>query len=163
TWGAELNPAAVMLPKAESPDALGEVHERLNGVAVLPIIESAAGFAALSVLAGATGVLRLAIGHIDFMADTGVQCDEGEPELPAAPRSSSMAGWSTCRSCSRLDGRWRGPPRGPRTMNDARELPSFIDGYGSVRPWTGLELPPAVVTRAATRMCPANGGKDKVL
>jgi len=80
-WGAELNPAALMLPKAESPDALGEVHERLKGVAVLPIIESAAGFGALSVLAGAPGVLRLVIGHIDFMADTGLQCDEDEREL----------------------------------------------------------------------------------
>ena len=48
-------------------------------------------------------------------------------------------------------------------MNGPRELPGFIDGYGSVRAWTGLESPPAVVTRAATRVCPATGGKDKVL
>ena len=44
-------PAAVMLPKAESAQALSQVHERLGGVALLPLIESAAGFAALSELA----------------------------------------------------------------------------------------------------------------
>ncbi|WP_256353900.1 CoA ester lyase [Variovorax sp. dw_308] len=74
-------PAAVMVPKAESPQALAGVHARLDGIATLPIVESAAGYAALPSLAAAAGVLRLAIGHIDFMADTGIQCDDLETEL----------------------------------------------------------------------------------
>jgi citrate lyase subunit beta/citryl-CoA lyase len=74
-------PAAIMLPKSESPLAVARVFEALGGTAVLPIIESAAGFAALDTLAAATGVLRLVVGHIDFMVDTGLQCDESESEL----------------------------------------------------------------------------------
>ncbi|WP_213955255.1 CoA ester lyase [Variovorax sp. dw_954] len=74
-------PAAVMVPKAESPQVLAGVHARLDGIATLPIIESAAGYAALPSLAAAAGVLRVAVGHIDFMADTGIQCDDSESEL----------------------------------------------------------------------------------
>jgi len=74
-------PAAVMLPKAESAQALTRVHERLEGMAVLPIIESAAGLDALPALSAAKGVLRLVLGHIDFMADIGFTCEETESEL----------------------------------------------------------------------------------
>ncbi|MEJ8856128.1 CoA ester lyase [Variovorax robiniae] len=83
-WLKGLNPrpAAIMVPKAELLQALAAVHERLDGIATLPIIESAAGYAALPSLAAAPGVLRLAVGHIDFMADMGIQCgDEQESEL----------------------------------------------------------------------------------
>ena len=73
--------AAVMLPKAESAAAVEHINSRIRAAAVLPIIESAAGLAALSAIASARGVVRLAIGHIDFMADTGLQCDELESEL----------------------------------------------------------------------------------
>jgi len=45
----------------------------------------------------------------------------------------------------------------------ARELPGFVDGFGAVRPFTGLEPPPSVVTRAPTRVCPAVHGRDKLL
>ena len=73
--------AAVMVPKAESADALRQAHESLAGAAVLPLIESAAGYDALPRVAAAPGVLRLVLGHIDFMADTGLQCSEDEREL----------------------------------------------------------------------------------
>ncbi|MEY4139016.1 MAG: hypothetical protein RLZZ371_1198, partial [Pseudomonadota bacterium] len=53
--------------------ALEQVHQRLAGMATLPLIESAAGYAALPGLGAAAGVLRLVVGHIDFMADTGIQ------------------------------------------------------------------------------------------
>ncbi|HTN49556.1 MAG TPA: CoA ester lyase [Burkholderiaceae bacterium] len=72
--------AAVMLPKAESAAAIERMHDRLH-TGVLPLIESAAGLAAISTVAGARGVIRLVIGHMDFMADTGIQCDEAESEL----------------------------------------------------------------------------------
>lgn len=81
-WLAGLGaPAAVMVPKAESPEALAQVAARLPGTAILPLVESAAGYAAVDALAGAPQVLRLVVGHIDFMADTGLRCSEGEPEL----------------------------------------------------------------------------------
>jgi citrate lyase subunit alpha / citrate CoA-transferase len=46
---------------------------------------------------------------------------------------------------------------------NARELPSSIEGYGAVRAYTGIEPPPAVVNRAATRVCPATSASDKLL
>lgn len=42
-------------------------------------------------------------------------------------------------------------------------LPSHIDGYGPVRPFDGVAPPPAVVTRAATRLQPRVAGRDKLL
>ena len=45
----------------------------------------------------------------------------------------------------------------------AHLLPAFVEGYGAVRPYNGLELLPAAVTRAATRVCPAVHGRDKLL
>jgi citrate lyase subunit beta/citryl-CoA lyase len=81
--------AAVMVPKAESAEALRQAHEALSGVAVLPLVESAAGYDALHHIAAAPGVLRLALGHIDFMADTGLQCSDDEREL--APLRFAMA------------------------------------------------------------------------
>lgn len=81
--------AAVMVPKADSAAALGAVHRLLPQLAILPLIESAAGYAALDSLAQVDGVARLVLGHIDFMADTGMQCSAGEPEL--APLRFAMA------------------------------------------------------------------------
>jgi citrate lyase subunit beta/citryl-CoA lyase len=90
TWLARLQaPAAVMVPKAECAQTLERTHKLLNGVVTLPLIESAAGYAALPSLGGATGVLRLVVGHIDFMADTGLQCDDDEAEL--APLRFALA------------------------------------------------------------------------
>ncbi|WP_201492683.1 HpcH/HpaI aldolase/citrate lyase family protein [Rubrivivax sp. A210] len=81
-WLARLPPpAGVMLAKAESAQQLQAVAQALPGLAVLPLIESAAGFLALAEMAAAAGVLRLAVGHIDFMADTGLHCSEDEREL----------------------------------------------------------------------------------
>lgn len=71
----------VVLPKAESTSTLQRLHERLPRVALVPLIESAAGLDAVKAIAAAPGVLRLAVGHIDFMADLGFSCDENESEL----------------------------------------------------------------------------------
>jgi citrate lyase subunit beta / citryl-CoA lyase len=82
SWLVRLAPPfGVMVPKAEAAQSLACVHQKLNGAPVLPIIESAAGYAALPNLAAAAGIVRLAIGSIDFMADTGLQCDAAESEL----------------------------------------------------------------------------------
>lgn len=81
----------VMVPKAESVPALEQVHVALPSVPILPLIESAAGYVALLSIAGVDGVLRLAVGHIDFMADTGLQCSEGEPEMAPLRFAVAMA------------------------------------------------------------------------
>jgi citrate lyase subunit beta/citryl-CoA lyase len=74
-------PAGVMVAKAESADALAAVRRAAPGAALLPLIESAAGYAALPEIATAPGVMRLVVGHIDFMADTGLQCSDDQREL----------------------------------------------------------------------------------
>lgn len=73
--------AAVMVPKASSVDGLRHVHMELDGTPILPLIESAAGLRAIDEIAGAPGIARLALGHLDFMADTGIACDDQELEL----------------------------------------------------------------------------------
>jgi len=87
-WAADLDclqclagMAALMLPKAESADAVRKAHQDTGGVPILPLIESAAGYDAVKAIAAAPGCLRLVVGHIDFMADTGIGCGEDQAEL----------------------------------------------------------------------------------
>ncbi len=103
-WLARLpRPAGVMVPKVEAAATLTPVRAMLPGVAVLPLIESAAGWAALPQIASAAGVLRLVVGHIDFMADTGMQCARDEAEL--APLRFAIAMWTRIhRLASAVDG-----------------------------------------------------------
>jgi citrate lyase subunit beta/citryl-CoA lyase len=83
--------AAVMLPKAESFVDFERVRRSLADAAVIPLIETAAGLAAIDEVARAPGVVRLAIGHLDFMADTGMTWSEGEPELAPLRFAVSIA------------------------------------------------------------------------
>jgi citrate lyase subunit beta/citryl-CoA lyase len=71
--------AAVMLPKAECAETIAALRAA-GAKAVLPLIESAAGFAALDAIASAPGVQRLAFGSIDFQVDLGMR-DALEEEL----------------------------------------------------------------------------------
>lgn len=71
--------AGVMLPKAESAAQLAAV-QAAGARTLLPLIESAAGFAALDEIARAPGVQRLAFGSIDFQLDLGMR-DAQEDEL----------------------------------------------------------------------------------
>ena len=73
--------AGVMVPKCESAATLARVAEAWPGVPSLPIIESAAGYLALREIALAPQVGRLVIGHIDFLADTGMACSDDQREL----------------------------------------------------------------------------------
>ncbi len=70
--------AAVMLPKAESVVALSDWPA---GLGLMPLVETVAGLAATDVLAAAAGVLRLAVGNLDFQPDAGMACEADEPEL----------------------------------------------------------------------------------
>lgn len=74
--------AGVMLPKAEQVADLRQLAQAVGprGV-VVPLIESAAGLEAVSELAAAPQVLRLAFGNLDFQADLGLACDADEAEL----------------------------------------------------------------------------------
>lgn len=68
---ARLLPAAVLLPKAETVDAVASVVGGLPGVAVIAIIESALGLANARKIASAPGVVRLAFGSLDYCVDLG--------------------------------------------------------------------------------------------
>lgn len=74
--------AAVVLPKAEDPAVLAALHARRAGVALVPLVESAAGIAAARALAAAPGVERLAFGHIDFQVDLGLKDAHEDDLLP---------------------------------------------------------------------------------
>lgn len=74
--------AGVVLPKAERAADLSRLARAIGPQGVLvPLIESAAGLAAVDELAAASQVLRLAFGNLDFQADLGMACDAGEAEL----------------------------------------------------------------------------------
>jgi citrate lyase subunit beta/citryl-CoA lyase len=92
-WATHLHsPAAVMLPKAESAAPIERVHDALGGVP-----------AGLTAVAGARGVLRLFLGNIDFMADTGIVC--GAEEAEVAPLRFAIAlATRTFRLASPVDG-----------------------------------------------------------
>jgi citrate lyase subunit beta/citryl-CoA lyase len=96
---ASLQPAGVIVPKAESAEALEALYERVGEVPLIPTIESAVGFREIDALAQFTGTARLAFGHIDFQADLGMVPGPEQAELaPArfgivlASRAAGIAG-----------------------------------------------------------------------
>lgn len=88
TLSGDLN---VMVPKAHCPQALGQLHMHLPRAALVPLIETAQGYIALDTLAAVPGVSRLALGHLDFMADTGLRCSEDQSELTPLRFAMAMA------------------------------------------------------------------------
>lgn len=73
--------AGVVLSKAERVPALAALAAACPGAALLPLIESAEGAAALDALARAPQVLRLVLGHLDLQLDLGMACGPDEAEL----------------------------------------------------------------------------------
>jgi citrate lyase subunit beta/citryl-CoA lyase len=74
--------AGVVLPKLETVAELARVAAAAGpACALLPMLESAAGLAALDVLAASPGVTRLVFGNLDFQADLGMACGADEAEL----------------------------------------------------------------------------------
>lgn len=69
---AALRPAAVVLPKSETVEAVAAVAEATR-LPVVALIESAKGLARAREIAAATGVVRLAFGSIDYCADLGCE------------------------------------------------------------------------------------------
>lgn len=81
-WLEKIVPCpALVISKAESARDLTTVRNALPHSPLLPLIESAAGLHRLTEIAAHEAVVRLVVGHIDFMADTGIQCSEDESEL----------------------------------------------------------------------------------
>lgn len=78
--GAHAGVAAVMLPKAEQSHV--ERVMRAGARAVLPLVETAAAFPTLGLLAAAHGVERLVFGSLDLQVDLGMR-DAGEDDLVA--------------------------------------------------------------------------------
>jgi citrate lyase subunit beta/citryl-CoA lyase len=69
----------VMLPKAQDVPGLQRVTARLqDGQQVIPLVETVAGWFEAQALARVPGVLRLAFGSVDFMADSGIQGEGDE-------------------------------------------------------------------------------------
>ena len=72
----------VVLPTAEAPDLLHMLAAHTGTTCVLlPMVETAAGLAAIDALAGCPRVCRLVFGSLDFQADVGMACGPDEAEL----------------------------------------------------------------------------------
>jgi citrate lyase subunit beta/citryl-CoA lyase len=70
---ANLPPVAgVVLPKTETLEDVAAVSRRFPGMAVIALIETALGLAAIREIGRVDGVRRLAFGSIDFCADIGM-------------------------------------------------------------------------------------------
>lgn len=78
--------SAVMVPKAEDPADLAAVSDRLPGVPVIALVETAVGVDRSRDLAHAVGLGRLAFGSVDFALDIGAT----EDELPLLLARSSL-------------------------------------------------------------------------
>lgn len=70
--------AGIVLPKAEQLDDILQARSVGDSIAVLPLIETARGFANAGELARAPGVQRLMFGSIDFQLDLGINGDDDE-------------------------------------------------------------------------------------
>jgi citrate lyase subunit beta/citryl-CoA lyase len=87
---------AVMLPKAEGHDELVRVAAAAPAAALLPLIETARGMAALDTIARTARVQRLVFGSIDLQLDLGIDGDDDEllcfrSQLVLASRLSDLA------------------------------------------------------------------------
>ncbi|MBS0391749.1 MAG: CoA ester lyase [Proteobacteria bacterium] len=74
--------AGAVIPKAESAQTLQTVAQAVGSrAALVALVESVAGLAAIDALASAPQVARLAFGHLDFQVDAGMACGPDEAEL----------------------------------------------------------------------------------
>jgi citrate lyase subunit beta/citryl-CoA lyase len=64
-------PAAVLVPKADAPEALARIGTTMAGVPLIALIESARGVALCEAIAATPGVLALAFGPYDLAAELG--------------------------------------------------------------------------------------------
>lgn len=74
----ETGVAGVVLPKAEDPEHIRHIAERIGGAPILPLIETAQGMWRANELARCPGVQRLLFGSIDFQVDLGISGEDEE-------------------------------------------------------------------------------------
>jgi citrate lyase subunit beta/citryl-CoA lyase len=74
--------AGIVLPKAETREQIEAVLAQAHpGLSLLPIVETARGFANLAVLCAAPRVARILFGTLDFQIDLGIDGDGEELDL----------------------------------------------------------------------------------
>lgn len=88
--------AAVMVPKAEDSQALGELAAGRGGAPIIALVETALGLHHAHGLAAVPGVARLAFGAVDFALDTGCADDDvallhARSSLVVASRAAGVA------------------------------------------------------------------------
>ena len=81
----------VLLPKAEEASQVAAVLAAVPGSRVLALIESARGVARVEDVAGASGVMRLAFGTLDFALDMGMDIADDASGLAYAAGRIAIA------------------------------------------------------------------------
>ncbi len=94
------HPAAIVVPKASDPRELERIAAQLRGVAIIALIETAAGLAHCEDVAGASGVLALAFGPYDLAAELG---GESARDVMLPHRARMLVAARTC-GCWAIDG-----------------------------------------------------------
>ena len=75
----DLRALGVVVPKSETQDQLRHAASRMrSGAIVLPLVETARGYANIAELCTAPGVQRLVFGSIDFQLDLGITGEREE-------------------------------------------------------------------------------------
>ncbi len=68
----------VMLPKSEDAAQVEALARRLRpGQRLIPLVETVEGAFQAEAMARVAGVQRLAFGSVDFMSDSGIECEDG--------------------------------------------------------------------------------------
>jgi len=76
---SDLSALGVVIPKSETQDQIRYAGSRARtGAIMLPLVESARGYANLAELCAAPGVQRLVFGSIDFQLDLGISGEREE-------------------------------------------------------------------------------------
>lgn len=89
---------AVMVPRAEDPQALAAIHRTMgHPVQLVALVETAMGLTRVAELARCEGVVRLAFGHLDFAEDIGSDTGEvamlyARSAIVVASRSAGLYG-----------------------------------------------------------------------
>jgi citrate lyase subunit beta/citryl-CoA lyase len=87
----------VMLPKCESPQQVAEVLAHMPaGAGVVALVETARGLLALTDVAAAPGVIRLAFGSLDYMVDldlpaSSTALDHAAAHIAVVSRAADLA------------------------------------------------------------------------
>jgi citrate lyase subunit beta/citryl-CoA lyase len=94
--------AVIMLPKAENPDVVEQIHRRLAAERLIALVETARGLRDIDAVCAAPGVIRAALGTVDLGAELGI--DPGDQAALAYARSRLVAAAAAANLPAPLDG-----------------------------------------------------------